>query len=71
MGWLDKLLGRDKPGEDEVTPEEHQRHLEQSEHPGTAPVVPPDTDAGAADEPEVAREGEPEGGVTPERPRSY
>jgi hypothetical protein len=71
MGWLDKLLGRDKRMEDEVSPEERQRHVEQSAHPGTAPVVPPDTDEESADEPGEARQDEPEGGVIPERPRSY
>jgi hypothetical protein len=70
MGWLDRLLGREKQEEAEVTPEEQQRHVEQSAHPGTAPVVPPDTlDADSADE---AEEPGPEGdSVTSERPRSY
>lgn len=70
MNWLDKLLGRDKPREDEVSPEEHQRHVEQSANPGTAPVVAPDT----TDEESVDEVGEPraqEDSVTPERPRSY
>jgi hypothetical protein len=70
MGWLDRLLGREKHEEAEVTPEEHQRHVEQSEHPGTAPVVPPDTsEPDSGDEPEEP--GPEADSVTPERPRSY
>jgi hypothetical protein len=71
MSWLDKLLGRNKREEDEVTPEEHERHLEQSANPGTAPVVPLDT----TDEDSVDELGEPraqgDDSVTPEPPRSH
>ncbi len=64
MTWLDKLLGRSSdtqgPHQEEATPDEHERHLEQSANPGSAPVVPPDTDEESADELEHRRE-EPEG----------
>lgn len=45
MGWLDKLLGREEHAgkhDNEVSQAEHERHLEQSASPGSAPVVPPD-----------------------------
>jgi hypothetical protein len=85
MGWLDKLLGREKRAEDEVTPEEHHRHVEQSANPGTAPVVRPDTSEESADELEEARQeprgderveearlqDDPETGAPGERPPSY
>ena len=89
MGWLDRLLGRRDENEGlhraEATPAEHERHLEQSANPGTAPVVPPDDSAGSADEVEERRrepEGEErleetrgrddqEGRLTREPPRSY
>jgi hypothetical protein len=66
MGWFDKLLGRETADEteglhqDEATPDEHERHLEQSANPGTAPVVPPDRPEASAAEDEVERE-EPKG----------
>jgi hypothetical protein len=64
MGWLDRLLGRRRENqglhEGEATPEEHRRHLEQSANPGKAPVVPPDTTEGSAEELETRRH-EPEG----------
>jgi hypothetical protein len=70
MSWWDRLLGREKHEENEVTPEEHQRHVEQSANPGTAPVVPPDTtDADSVEEAEEPRLEDQS--VTPERPRSY
>jgi hypothetical protein len=63
MSWLDKLLGRGekvrKPNDD-ITPEEHERHLEQSANPGSASVVPPDAAQTSADELEQSRE-EPTG----------
>lgn len=48
MGWLDRLLGREAkdPGRTDVTPAEHERHLEQSANPGSAPAVPPDKPVG-------------------------
>jgi len=64
MGWLDKLLGREPKDEglhhDEATEAEHDRHLEQSANPGTAPVVAPDAGESSADEVETRRR-EPEG----------
>lgn len=65
MGWLDKLLGRKDDTEglhhDEATSAEHERHLEQSANPGSAPVVPPDTsDESAAETEERRREPESE-----------
>lgn len=89
MGLLDKLFGRgsDVEGlhENEATAEEHERHLEQSANPGTAPVVPPDETAASADELEETREeatnaektdetrlrDDQEGRLTREPPRSY
>lgn len=60
MGWLDKILGREKHveglHENEATEEEHERHLEQSANPGSAPPVAPDPGHGSADEVEEARE---------------
>lgn len=65
MSWLDKLLGREGKHvgqhDEEATAAEHERHLEQSANPGSAPVVPPDVSAEqTADEVEESRE-EPEG----------
>ena len=64
MGWLDKLLGREEhvgQHDDEATQAEHERHLEQSANPGSAPVVPPDvSEDESADELEEERE-EPRG----------
>jgi hypothetical protein len=64
MGWLDRLLGRKDESkglhDDEATAAEHERHLEQSADPGSAPVVPPDPGEGSADEVEE-RQQEPEG----------
>jgi hypothetical protein len=89
MGWLDKLLGRDesKPLHgDEATPAEHERHVEQSANPGTAPVVSPDESVDPGDEADEVHDprGEtvedspgppgrnaPEAPTTPEPPRSY
>lgn len=85
MGWLDKLLGRRSREEIEVAPEEHQRHVEQSANPGTAPVVAPDTGQDSADELEESRQeprgeerveearlrDDPETDAPGERPRSY
>ncbi|HEY7195626.1 MAG TPA: hypothetical protein VH306_00395 [Gaiellaceae bacterium] len=59
MGWLDRLLGRKSEfkgqHEDDATPEEHRRHVEQSANPGMAPPVPPDPGESSADEVEEAR----------------
>jgi hypothetical protein len=89
MGWLAGLLGRkDEPEglhHEEATPAEHERHLEQSANPGSAPVVPPDESTDSADEVEERRqepEGEerleatrgrddPDGRLTREPPGSY
>src|SRR5215216_1861190 len=60
MGFLDKLLGRNREPtplhEGEATPDEHERHLEQSANPGTAPVVAPDESLHSPDELDKARE---------------
>ena len=60
MGFLDKLLGRRSEPEPlhagEATLEEHERHVEQSRDPGSAPVVPPDESVHSADELTEARE---------------
>ena len=64
MGWLDRLLGRkdEEKGlhHEEATTAEHERYLEQSANPGSAPVVAPDTAEESADEVEERRR-EPEG----------
>ena len=88
MGWLDRLFGRSgvEPGlhEGEATPAEHERHLEQSANPGSAPVVPPDVEDESADVEQRRQESEgeekleetkgrddQEGRFTREPPRSY
>ena len=89
MGWLDKLLGREKHvglHDNEVNEADHERHLEQSANPGSAPVVPPDSSKEeSADEVEEERQDargeekleetrgrdDQEGRFTREPPRSF
>jgi hypothetical protein len=88
MGWFSKLFGREEEEglhTGEATEAEHQRHLEQSANPGSAPVVPPDTTEASADEVEEQRRepvgdekleetkgrDDQEGRLTREPPRSY
>ena len=58
MGFLDWLKGRgdddleSRPGQAEA---EHERHVEQSQQPGSAPTVPPDDTDQTADEVEESR----------------
>ncbi|MGI8607565.1 MAG: hypothetical protein ACR2L0_10545 [Gaiellaceae bacterium] len=56
MGFLDWFRGQsaDEPNE-RAGGREHERHVEQSEHPGSAPTVPPDHTDQTADEVEAAR----------------
>jgi hypothetical protein len=53
MGFLDWLKGRDD--EPDSRPTEHERHVEQSQRPGSAPTVPPDDTDQTADEVEESR----------------
>jgi hypothetical protein len=89
MGWLDKLFGREKhvgQHDNEVSETDHERHLEQSANPGSAPVVPPDvSEEASADEVEEERQDargeekleetrgrdDQEGRFTREPPRSF
>jgi hypothetical protein len=57
MGFLDWFRGQ-KAGPEEQSSagwSDHERHSEQSQHPGTAPAVPPDDTDQTADEVEKAR----------------
>ncbi len=58
MGFLDWFRGQ-RPTEAEQPADraDHQRHVEQSRHPGAAPTVPPDDTDQTADEVEEARTG--------------
>jgi hypothetical protein len=56
MGFLDWFRGeRAAEPAQAVGTSEHERHVEQSQHPGTAPTVPPDNTDQTADEVEEAR----------------
>lgn len=56
MGFLDRFRGQRADEPDERTGRaEHERHVEQSQQPGSAPAVPPDDTDQTADEVEEAR----------------
>lgn len=56
MGFLNWLRGQTADEADEHTsPAEHERHVEQSQHAGSAPTVPPDDTEQTAEEVEEAR----------------
>ena len=57
MGFLDWFKGQRSPPESRqpVDRAEHERHVEQSQQPGSAPTVPPDDTDQTADEVEEAR----------------
>jgi hypothetical protein len=56
MGFLDLFRGRNAEEPKQRTGfGEHERHVEQSQHPGSGPTVPPDDTDQTADEVEEAR----------------